>query len=191
MPQTNLTQSPSSGGKIVTIFGSSKPKEGSPEYEDAMLIGEGLASSGISVCTGGYGGTMEAVSRGASKSDIKIFGVTSAVFSPNPNEFVNVQVHTQSLFERLQKLVELGDGYIILQGGTGTLVEFAMVWELMNKSIISGKPIIAVTEFWKPVIDLLGHELSSEGMASCAQYVKIARDAREAAEMMIHSLLQE
>ncbi|HQT91736.1 MAG TPA: LOG family protein, partial [Candidatus Kryptobacter bacterium] len=84
-----------------------------------------------------------------------------------------------------------GDGYIILKGGTGTLVEFAMVWELMNKSIISGKPIIAVTEFWKPVIDLLGHELSSEGMASSAQYVKIARDAREAAEMMIYSLLQK
>ncbi|HQT91390.1 MAG TPA: hypothetical protein PL001_05110, partial [Candidatus Kryptobacter bacterium] len=86
MPETDPTQSPSSGGKIVTVFGSSKPKEGSAEYADAMLMGERLASNGISVCTGGYGGTMEAVSKGASKSDIKIFGVTSAVFSPNPNE---------------------------------------------------------------------------------------------------------
>ena len=64
---------------------------------------------------------MEAVSKGASQSDVKIIGVTSAVFSPNPNEFINVQVHTRNLHERLQKLIELGDGYIILKGGTGTL----------------------------------------------------------------------
>jgi uncharacterized protein (TIGR00725 family) len=191
VPEIVPTQSPSSGGKIVTIFGSSKPKEGSPEFEGAVLIGERLALNGISVCTGGYRGTMEAVSKGASKSDVKIIGVTSAVFSPDPNEYVNVQVHTQSLFERLQKLVELGDGYMVLKGGTGTLVEFAMVWELMNKNIIAGKPIIAVSEFWKPMIDLLGNELTSEGLASCAQYVKIARDAPEAAEMMISSLLKK
>ncbi len=178
-------------GKIVTIFGSSKPVEGSPEYEDALLVGERLASAGISVCTGGYGGTMEAVSKGASKFDVKIIGVTSAVFSPNPNEHVNVQIHTRTLYERLEKLVELGDGYMILKGGTGTLVEFAMVWELMNKKMITGKPIIAVTGFWKPVVDLLGQELEAERLGSCAQYVSIAGDASKAAEMMIKSLTAE
>ncbi len=177
--------------KIVTIFGSSRPPDGSQEYKDAELIGERLASEGISVCTGGYRGTMEAVSKGASKSDVKIIGVTSAVFSPNPNEYVNVQVHTQSLYERLEKLVEMGDGYIVLKGGTGTLVELSMVWELMNKNLLSEKPIIAVTEFWRPVVELLGKELAFEGLESRAKYVKIAHDAKEAAEMMIQSLRQQ
>lgn len=176
-------------GKIVTIFGSSKPIESSAEYTDAMIIGERLGSNGISVCTGGYGGTMEAVSRGASKFDVKIIGVTSAVFSPNPNEFVNVQVHTLSLYERLQKLVELGDAYMILKGGTGTLVEFSMVWELMNKEMISEKPVVVVTDFWKPVVDLLDKEAVSEGLESYARFVKIARDASEAAGMIIKALL--
>lgn len=153
-----------------------------------MLIGERLASKGISVCTGGYGGTMEAVSGGASKYDVKIIGVTSAVFSPTPNRYVNVQVHTMTSYERLQKLVELGDGYMILKGGTGTLVEFATVWELMNKEIITGKPIITVTDFWKPVVDLIGKELVSEGRGQGAGHVKIARDASEAAGMMIESI---
>lgn len=178
-------------GKIVTVFGSSQPVEGSPEYEVARDIGKRLASNGISVCTGGYRGTMEAVSRGASESDVKIIGVTSAVFSPNPNEFVNVQVHTRNLYERLQKLIELGDGYIILKGGTGTLVELAMVWELMNKEMITQKPIITVTDFWKPVVNLLGRELDSEGLESCARYVRIAHDASEAAMMMIAALTAE
>lgn len=183
-PQKDLA----SPAKIVTVFGSSKPVEGSPEFEDALLIGKRLASNGLSVCTGGYGGTMEAVSKGASESDSRIIGVTSAVFSPVPNQYVNVQVHTQTLYERLQKLVELGDGYIVLKGGTGTLVEFATVWELMNKELIMDKPIVVVTGFWKPVVDLLDKELASEGKASGSSYVKIAKDGSEAADMMIGSL---
>ncbi len=175
-------------GKIVTIFGSSKPVEGSHEYEDAVLIGRRLASNGISVCTGGYRGIMEGVSRGASESDVRIIGVTSAVFSPSPNRYVNVQVHTQTIFERLQKLIELGDGFIVLKGGTGTIVEFAMVWELISKEMMERKPIILATGFWKPAVDLLTGEFTSEGSEIGAQYVKIAKDAAEAADLMIKSL---
>ncbi len=174
--------------RIVTIFGSSKPEEGTQEYEDARLLGERLASNGLSVCTGGYRGTMEAVSKGASQYDVKIIGVTSAIFSPTPNQYVNVQIHTQTLYERLEKLVDLGDGYLILKGGTGTLVEFAMVWELMNKGLTPEKPIIAVAQNWKPIVEVLDRELKSEGMVSCAKYVRLAKDAAEAAEMMLKAL---
>ncbi len=176
-------------GKIVTIFGSSKPVEGSPEYEDAVVIGRRLASRGISVCTGGYRGIMEGVSRGASESEVKIIGVTSAVFSPSPNRYVNVQVHTKTIFERLQKLVELGDGYIVLKGGTGTMAEFAMVWELINKERMAKKPIVLATGFWKPAVDLMVQELASEGNESGARCVRIAKDAADAADLMIKSLL--
>ncbi len=189
MSGTEPPQSPLAG-KIVTVFGSSRPVDGSKDYADAKLLGGRLAAKGISVCTGGYRGTMEAVSQGASEFDVKIIGVTSSVFSPNPNQFVNVQVHTRNLYERLQKLVELGDGYIILKGGTGTLVEFAMVWELMNKEMVVRKPIIAVTGFWNPVIELLGRELASEGRESCAEYVRIAHDPSEAADAMVEALMK-
>ncbi len=106
-------------GKIVTIFGSSRPGENTKEYLDAELLGKKLSAAGFSVCTGGYRGTMEAVSKGAFQSDANIIGVTSAIFSPTPNQYVNMQVHTMTLYERLQKLVELGDGYIILKGWNG------------------------------------------------------------------------
>ena len=180
-----------SQGKIVTVFGSSRPAEGSKEYEDAELIGKRLSQAGISVCTGGYGGIMEAVSKGASNSDVKIIGVTSAAFSPTPNQYVNIQVHTASLYERLEKLVEIGDGYIVLKGATGTLVEFAAVWELMNKDIIDRKPIVLVTDFWKPVVDLMNKALTAEGHEARMGYVRIIGDAPQAAEAMIASLSQE
>ncbi len=177
-------------GKIVTIFGSSRPVEGSKEYEEAELLGKKLSHAGISVCTGGYGGIMEAVSKGASQSDVKIIGVTFAAFSPTPNQYVNIQVHTGSLFERLEKLVEIGDAYIVLKGATGTLVEFAAVWESMAKDIIDRKPIVLVTDFWKPVVDLMNKALSAEGHEARMGYVKTIGDASQAAEAIIASLSQ-
>lgn len=180
--------SKSISGKIITIFGSSKPAPGSAEYEEAELIGRKLAGSGLSVCTGGYKGIMEGVSKGASEGDVKIIGVTSVVFFPTPNQYVNIQVHTESLYERLQRLVELGDGYIVLKGGTGTLVEFSLIWELMNKNIISEKPIVVVGNFWKPVIDLLDKELAFEGLESCTKFVRVAKDGAEAVGMMVKAL---
>ena len=180
---------PSKPSKIVSIFGSSSPREGSPEYQEAELLGKKLSAAGLSVCTGGYRGIMEAVSKGAYQTQVNIIGVTSAVFSPTPNQYVNMQVHTMTLYERLQKLIELGNGYMILKGGTGTLVEFALVWELMNKNIIIEKPIIAVTDFWGPVVNLLDKELAFEGMESFTKYVRIARDTSEGADMMIETLI--
>lgn len=186
VPETQVPHS--AKGKIVTIFGSSRPAEGSKQYEEAELIGRKLAAAGISVCTGGYGGIMEAASRGAAPYDVKVIGVTSAVFSPTPNDFVNVQVHARSPFERLEKLVEIGDAYAVLKGGTGTLVEFSTVWELVNKRIVPEKPIILVGDFWKPVVELMNKSLVEEGHESRTKYVRITADASEAAGMLIASL---
>ncbi|MCB9247843.1 MAG: hypothetical protein H6613_04515 [Ignavibacteriales bacterium] len=51
--------------KTVTVFGSSMPKPGEEEYENAYLIGKLLAQKGFNVCTGGAQGIMDAVSKGA------------------------------------------------------------------------------------------------------------------------------
>ena len=52
-------------GKIVTVFGSSRPRAGEAHYAQAQALGAELATKGLIVCSGGYGGVMEAVSRGA------------------------------------------------------------------------------------------------------------------------------
>lgn len=53
----------------VVIFGSSACQPGSPEYQVASDLGMKFAASGIGVVTGGYSGTMEAVSFGASQTN--------------------------------------------------------------------------------------------------------------------------
>jgi predicted Rossmann-fold nucleotide-binding protein len=40
---------------IITVFGSSRPRAGEPDYEEARRLGSELARRGFQVCSGGYG----------------------------------------------------------------------------------------------------------------------------------------
>jgi predicted Rossmann-fold nucleotide-binding protein len=55
--------------------------------------------------------------------------------------------------ERLFELVRLGDGYIACKGGTGTLVELAVVWEMLNKKAMEQRPFVVLGDFWQPILD--------------------------------------
>ena len=142
-----------SSEKIVTVFGSSRPEAGDAEYEEARALGAALAKRGLAVCTGGYGGTMEAASRGAKEAGGKTYGVTAEFFGRHVNGWVDIEVRKKTWDERLFSLIELGDGFVACKGGTGTLVELAVVWEMLNKGMIAGKPMVAVGEFWRPILD--------------------------------------
>lgn len=139
--------------RIVTVFGSSRPHEGDSDYEEARALGKALVQRGFAVCSGGYGGVMEAVSRGAKEAGGKVYGVTAEFFARKANPWVDVEVHKKSWEDRLFELIRIGDAYVACKGGTGTLVELAVVWEMLNKSVISAKPCVVLGEFWQPILD--------------------------------------
>src|SRR5208282_4498643 len=142
------------GERIVTVFGSSRPREGHADYEEARLLGCALAERGFAVCTGGYGGVMEAVSRGAKEAGGKTYGVTAEFFSAaKVNSWIDREVRMKTWEERLFELIRLGDGFVACKGGTGTLVELAVVWEMLNKSVMTGKPFAVLGDFWSPVLE--------------------------------------
>jgi uncharacterized protein (TIGR00725 family) len=66
--------------ETITVFGSSRPREGEALYREARALGAALAAKGFIVCTGGYGGTMEAVSRGAKEAGGQTLAVTAEFF---------------------------------------------------------------------------------------------------------------
>lgn len=139
--------------KIITVFGSSRPRAEDADYEEARALGRALAERGFAVCSGGYGGVMEAVSRGAKAAGGKTYGVTAEFFGRKPNQWVDVEVEKKTWEERLFELVRLGDGFVACKGGTGTLVELAVVWEMLNKSVMTERPFVALGEFWQPILD--------------------------------------
>lgn len=148
--------------KTITIFGSAIPKEGEDQYKFAYQLGAALAKNGFNICTGGYKGTMEAASKGAYDNGGLVYGVTVDGWDNQPNPFITIEVREKKLFERIEKLLELGDAYIILQGGTGTLLEFAAVWEYANKNLQPEKPIICNSKMWQEIAEVMNKQMAIE-----------------------------
>ena len=149
--------------KIITVFGSSRPRSGDAQYSAANALGAALAAQGFTVCSGGYAGVMEAVSRGAKEAGGHTLGVTASFFRARVNRWVDEEIRVTTWQERLFELVKRGRGYVVCPGGTGTLVELAVVWEMLNKGAMARRPLVALGEFWQPVIERvreveLGHE---------------------------------
>jgi uncharacterized protein (TIGR00730 family) len=142
-----------SSAKIITVFGSSRPEDGHADYREALELGSALAHAGFSVCTGGYGGVMEAVSRGARESGGRVLAVTASFFRSRANRWVEEETRVATWQERLFELVRLGDGYVACKGGTGTLVELAVVWEMLNKRAMEPRPFVVLGDFWQPILD--------------------------------------
>jgi uncharacterized protein (TIGR00730 family) len=139
--------------KIITVFGSSRPADGQEDYAEALELGRALATAGFAVCTGGYGGVMEAVSRGASESGGRVLAVTSSFFRSRANRWVEEETRVATWQERLFELVRLGDGFVACKGGTGTLVELAVVWEMLNKKAMEQRPFVILGNFWQPILE--------------------------------------
>ena len=149
--------------KTITVFGSSKPLPGEEQYETAYRLGKLLGEKGFNVCTGGFFGIMEAVSKGAVEYDQEAIGVTIDAWGLNGNRYLTEEIKCETLLERVTKLIEFGDAFIILQGGTGTLLELAAVWELANKEFINRKPIACYSSMWKEIVDVMNVQIESEG----------------------------
>jgi len=139
--------------RVITVFGSSRPKQSDADYGEALALGRALALSGFTVCSGGYGGVMEAASRGAKEAGGATLGVTADFFKRDANRWIDSEIRVNSWQERLFELVQQADGFVACKGGTGTLVELAVVWEMLNKSVIAGKPMVVLGDFWTPILD--------------------------------------
>ncbi|OHB83120.1 MAG: hypothetical protein A2Z38_02990 [Planctomycetes bacterium RBG_19FT_COMBO_48_8] len=167
--------------KVVTIFGTSRAEAGDAIFTLAYETGKLLAQAGFTIANGGYGGTMLAAAKGAAEAGGEIIGVTCSAFkSSRANEYVTREIVTGSLDERLDTLVKLGQAYIVLPGGTGTLLELAKVWELKNKGFLkTNKPIILLGGFWKPLVDLIATD-----DADSSSYVEQVDEPKQAVEMI-------
>jgi uncharacterized protein (TIGR00725 family) len=143
------------------------------------------------VCSGGYGGVMAAVSRGAKEGGGKTYGVTAEFFSARANDWVDVEVRVATWQERLFELIRMAHGFVTYKGGTGTLVELAVVWEMLNKSVMTGKPLAVLGNFWTPIVECvreveLGHR-SSWGEAS-GRLIHVAATPKEVADHLRETL---
>jgi uncharacterized protein (TIGR00725 family) len=165
----NLLMTSNHAIQIVTVFGGSTP--GSQGYQDAVELGEMLAKQGFVVQTGGYIGTMEGVSRGASQAGGHVIGITCDEIENwrkvKPNAWVKEERRFPTIRERLYALIESCDAALALPGGIGTLTEISLMWNLLLTEAIAPRPLIIIGQGWKSVFDLF--------IATSAEYVPVSQ----------------
>ena len=169
----------------VAVFGSAQAPENSPLYQESYLLGQLLGQQGHTVLTGGYTGTMEAVSRGAAEAGAHVIGVTCEElerFRSTPaNPWVQEEWKYPTLHERLNALIEGGeDAAIALPGGAGTLAEILMLWNRMITGALPLRPLIIIGKDWQAVFETLftaQAEYISTGTTDLLQFVQDAPQA--------------
>ncbi|MAT98080.1 MAG: DNA-binding protein [Anaerolineaceae bacterium] len=142
--------------RTISVFGSSAPQPGSAAFAEARLVGKLLAEAGFAVATGGYSGTMTAVSQGACEADGHVIGVTCNQierFRPlGPNQWVKEEIRYQTLRERLLHLVTQSNGMIVLPGGIGTLSEMTLAWSFLQVGEVAPQPLVLLGPLWHQTI---------------------------------------
>lgn len=140
----------------ATVIGDS---DASPELcSTAEQIGDMLAGLGITVITGGRGGVMEAVCRGAAKAGGTTVGILPSSEMNDANPWCSVVIPTGLGHARNVVNVLGGDFVIALGSSAGTLSEVCLAW-------IHGKPILALKgcDGW---LEKTGRELDSRGRST-------------------------
>jgi uncharacterized protein (TIGR00725 family) len=128
---------------VIAVFGSSTSRPGDGWWEQGLECGRRLAAAGYDVATGGYGGLMQSVSQGAAEAGARVYGVTAPPcfpYRPGPNEFVDEEIPAATIPERMERIIDLGAGYIVLDGSIGTLTEMLVAWNIAHIDDLSELP---------------------------------------------------
>lgn len=145
--------------KALTFFGSSIGNSGDPNFDEAQIIAREVAKMGIEVVDGGGPGVMSAATLGAKDIGGKTVSVDyipkfATTFEGTFRDNITDKVYKEANYiERTRKLLELGDAYIIFNGGTGTISEFGMAWGLARLYFGHHKPLILFGYFWHYIIE--------------------------------------
>jgi len=162
----------------ITVFGGSRCAPDAPEYQQALELGRLLVESGFEVCSGGYAGVMEAISRGANEAGGHVVGVTMNQFTAEPNRYLKKIEPSADFYQRLQTLILSSDGYVALRGGMGTVTEISLVWNKLVMNVLPARPLILLGECWASAIDCLRkHLVISDADLSHLTFVNTAEDA--------------
>lgn len=172
--------------KAVTVFGSARTEEDSPEYQLGRELGTALARAGYAVITGGGPGAMEAVNRGTSESDGYSVGLGIELpFEQRLNHWVDLGINFRYFFVRKTMFVKYAQAFVCLPGGFGTLDELFEALTLVQTHKITEFPIILLgVDYWSGLIDWIrttvldGGKISESdlGLIHCTDSVTEAVD---------------
>jgi uncharacterized protein (TIGR00725 family) len=104
--------------------------------EEAYHIGKHIGEKGYALISGGRGGIMEIVSRGARESGGTVIGILPGDDAASANNFCDIVIPTGIGFARNSINILCADIVIAIGGKAGTLSELAYAWQYGKTMIL-------------------------------------------------------
>lgn len=154
--------------KRVAFFGDASAKENDQHYIDAFETAKLVAENGYITVNGGGTGVMQAATLGAKEGGGKV-----EIVIINPKKRMNNYegldekngklsdkvIKTKNYPDRLNKLMEIADAFVIFKGGVGTLSEVGLTWEMAKFEYGKHEPLLFFGNEWKEVVGKIIEEL--------------------------------
>ncbi len=175
-------------GPSVSIFGSARTPEDSPEYATARRLASALASHGYGVITGGGPGIMEAANRGAFEAGGVSVGLGIELpFEQGMNDWVDLGVNFRYFFARKTMFVKYAQAFVVFPGGFGTFDELFESLTLVQTGKVTSFPVVLMgTAYWGGLLDWLRSTVLPGGKISAKDLdlVTVTDDVDEAVRII-------
>ena len=149
----------------LAFFGYASTEPGEDLYQQAFEAAKYMAGLGYVIVDGGGPGVMAAATLGAEE----VGGQTEVVtFYPQDapgfegkymGNIADKEIVTDNYIERMYTLMAESDFYVIFNGGTGTLSEFATAWVLARLYQGHHKGFVLYGDFWQPIVQVLTDQM--------------------------------
>ncbi|KAG5466773.1 hypothetical protein LSCM1_00950 [Leishmania martiniquensis] len=181
----------------VAIFGWSRTEVGTPRWQQAESVGRLAAQNGLTVITGGYGGSMEATSKGAREvkdvaavgspaASVEVVGIVVSELFPDRqiegNRYLTKLLDSTSLLHRIEQLTTSSRYFIILPGTIGTLQEMVTIWvqKIVHPRELPMPVIVAFRDPWEKCCQGITESLQlSSQHANAIHFVDTPEEAIE------------
>ena len=175
-------------GPCITIFGSARLGEKTPEYQQTVEIAGQISKLGFTIMTGGGPGIMEAANRGAKAVGGRSVGVNIELpFEQQPNPYLDSSVDLRYFFVRKVLLLKYSYGFVIMPGGFGTLDEFFETITLIQTKKISKFPIVIMDrDYHKKLMEYVDHMVEQGTVSPSDKELYLYTDSIDEAVKYIH-----
>ena len=142
----------------VTIFGSARVPKDHLVYQAVRDLAAELTRMGCDIITGGGPGLMQAANEGVRvvNPDAKSGSTGIRVdlpFEQEANAFVTEVFDHGTFFTRLHHFVLVSDAFVVVPGGIGTLLETAMIWQLLQVRKLHDTPLILAGKMYAELVE--------------------------------------
>ena len=141
------------------------------------------------VVTGGGPGVMEGANRGAREGGGLSVGFNIELeHEQAPNPYLDISYTFGHFYARKVCFVKPAEGFVIFQGGFGTLDElFESLTLIQTRKVLEFPVVLFDSRHWAGLIDWLGAELLAGGLISAADtdLLYVTDDADEAVERIV------